>query len=195
MINYSQSEIEKIIQTGESEFIEFKSVLRDPVILARQISAFANKQGGLVLVGIREPIEIVGCKINQLEKVLERAKSIVKPLPKIEFASYTIDNKEIGLIKIEKSDEIVFASGGIFERIGDATIAMNSQSIKNKLIQLKSPVTNESIATALEQQTKIIEELREEIKSSNSLKNKIKDYLIGGIIGAIIGLLLTLIFL
>jgi len=194
-MNYTQSDIEKLIQTGESESVEFKTFLRDPVLLSRLIGSFANRDGGLILVGIREPIEIVGCDFKQLKTVFERAKSMVKPSPDITIGSIQIDNKEIGIIKVEKSNEIVFAAGGVFERIGDSTVAMNSQSIKNKLVQVATPISNESLAKAIEQQTKIIEDLREEIRNSNSLKSKLKDYIIGGVIGALIGLGLTLIFI
>jgi predicted HTH transcriptional regulator len=191
-MNYTQDEIEQIIEKGETEKVEFKTFLSDPVLLAKYIGSIANREGGIILVGIREPLEIVGCDIKRLQTTLNRAKSLVDPVPKISFESILIDNKEIGIIEIEKSKEIVVAAGGVYTRIGDRTIPMTPESINNKLLQFSTPQSNVTLAKAIERQTKLIEKLREEIANANSLKNKMKDYILGGIIGAIIGVIVTL---
>lgn len=51
------------IQQGEGQQIEFKGTIPDARTIGRDISAFADTSGGLILIGIREhPTSIVGCE-------------------------------------------------------------------------------------------------------------------------------------
>ena len=192
---YNKSIIEAKLKLGESETLEFQPFIKDPMVLSRLIGSFANREGGMILVGIREPMEIIGCDIKKLKNVFEIAKSMVKPAPVISLEPIQFDEIEIGVIKVEKSNEIVFAGGSVFERVGLNTIAMNSQSIKGKLSQVSTTISSDLLAKSIEQQTKIIEDLRAEIRNSNFFKSNLKVYIMVGAIGALVGLGLTLLFL
>jgi len=196
-MTYSKTEIENIIRKGESDVVEFKSFIKDPRILAKLLCAFANTTGGLIIVGIREPNEIIGCDIKLLNQILEKSKVRINPQPKISLESIIFDNKTLGLIRIEKSEKIIFGEDGVFERIGDRIVPMNSDLMQNKIIQFakisKSKTLTDLVKT-IENLTKTIEELHNTITNANSLKSKLKDYLIGGVIGAVIGLVIVSLF-
>lgn len=193
-MKHTKEHIEKILQNGETEQIEFKAIIRDPLILSKVIGAFANRNGGTIIVGVEEPRKVIGCDFNRLESILERTKSILNPIPKIEISRIEFEGKIIGIIEVEKSDNLTFAAGGVYERQGEMIRAMSPSELKNKIVQFAKPESQDLLAKVISKQTTIIEELRDEIRNSNSLKSKLKDYLIGGVVGAILGLLLTLIF-
>jgi predicted HTH transcriptional regulator len=52
----NNEELENLVQKGENERIEFKSIaaLKDKEEIARQIVAFANRYGGKILFGITD---------------------------------------------------------------------------------------------------------------------------------------------
>lgn len=193
-MNYTKENIEKILYEGENEQVEFKSVIRDPLLLSKVIGAFSNQNGGLIIVGVKEPIEIIGCDFHRLERILERTKAILTPTPELELSKIEIDGKTLGLIKVEKGEGLTFSAGGVYERQCEFIRSMSPEELKNKIVHFSKPSTQDSLAKAIAQQTKIIEELRDDIKESNSFKSKIKNYLIGGIVGAILSLILTLLF-
>lgn len=193
-MQYTKEKIEKILQNGETEEVEFKAIIREPLTLSKVIGAFANKNGGTILVGIEEPNRIIGCDFNRLETLLERTKTLLNPVPEIEINQIQFEGKTIGVIEVAKSDILIFAAGGVFERQGEMIRPMASSELKNKIVQFTKSESQDLLADTLNKQTKIIEELRDEVRNSNSFKSKFKDYLIGGIIGACLGLLLTLLF-
>ncbi|MCF6269718.1 MAG: putative DNA binding domain-containing protein [Melioribacteraceae bacterium] len=57
------NEIEKIIQNGESESVEFKKNFDNSVIIS--LNAFANTKGGKVILGIEDTGNIHGVKLNK----------------------------------------------------------------------------------------------------------------------------------
>ena len=65
---HSQTElIEKII-LGEDATIEFKREMPHRNSLADEIAAFANTEGGMILIGVDDNREIVGIELQKLDK-------------------------------------------------------------------------------------------------------------------------------
>src|SRR5690606_38473692 len=118
------------IQQGENETFELKADIRDPLLLSKLIGSFSNNKGGQIIIGVREPIDIVETDTNRLLNMVERAKTALKPLPKFTTKVITVDNKELLVIDVEKSNEIVFAAGSVFQRIGEQTRPMTAEEIK-----------------------------------------------------------------
>jgi ATP-dependent DNA helicase RecG len=184
--------IEKINQ-GESETFELKADLRDPILLSKIIGSFANNKGGQIVVGVREPIEIVGVDTERIQSIIERARTALKPIPNINTEVIAIDNKNVFIINVEKSNEMVFSAGSVFQRIGEQIRPMTAEGIKLKLTTISSSSKSlDVLANTIEKQSKTINELRDEIKNSNSWKSKLRDHFISGIIGAILGAIITL---
>lgn len=187
--------IEKIGQ-GENEKFELKADIKDPIVLSKLIGSFANNQGGQIVVGVREPFEIVGVDIKKLIDIIERTKTTLKPTPKIQTETLTIDNKNILLINVDKSEDLVFSGGSVYNRVGDFSRPMVSEEIKEKITNFAAENNSlTSIAEAIERQSKTISELIDQIEFSNNWKTKLKGYLIGGAIGAILGGLVTILLM
>ena len=58
-------QLTKKIQQGENETFELKADIRDPLLLSKLIGAFSNNKGGQIVIGVREPMEIVGADTNR----------------------------------------------------------------------------------------------------------------------------------
>ncbi|MEZ4850751.1 MAG: ATP-binding protein [Bacteroidia bacterium] len=56
------SELRKIVRKGEGEDLEFKRKATHPHRIAREVIAFANTNGGKLLVGVDDDKTIYGCK-------------------------------------------------------------------------------------------------------------------------------------
>ena len=54
--------IKNIIEQGEGQYIEFKEIFNKHVI--ETIVAFANTQGGNILIGVNDKKQIIGIKSN-----------------------------------------------------------------------------------------------------------------------------------
>ena len=63
--------IEKII-LGEDSTMEFKREMPHRNSLADEIAAFANTQGGVILIGVDDYSEIVGLELQELDRVEKR---------------------------------------------------------------------------------------------------------------------------
>lgn len=57
---YSESEIKSIVSRGKGPQLEFKTRPPDAGRLARLISAFANADGGVILIGVSDRGDFVG---------------------------------------------------------------------------------------------------------------------------------------
>lgn len=114
------------ISLGESHFREFKSVLhglpdkktlREPKSVCRDIGealvAFANADGGELLIGVEDNGDITGVDIAspaQLELFQKSSISQVHsktPLPSVKFASVLIDEHKVLYFSVQKSTSYV----------------------------------------------------------------------------------------
>ena len=56
------SDLKRIVRAGEGDHLEFKRKANHPEKLAREVIAFANTKGGILLVGVDDDTTIYGCK-------------------------------------------------------------------------------------------------------------------------------------
>ena len=186
----TNTDIRELVSHGESASVEFKTRISQPRILSRNISAFANTEGGKILVGIDERRGIVGCDREQLRRMFEAAQREIDGDVDLALDFVDVDQKAVGVISVSRAKGIVSTRDGIFSRVGAAVRAMSSLEIQSRIPPEETPI--DKLTELLSEQTKRIEELQEEIRRSNSWKSKAVDYLIGGLVGAVIGFVLTL---
>ena len=126
--DYMESEISKIVQTGESDSTEFKSTLRwnlhtdkaDKKIentCLKTIAAYLNSDGGALLVGVDDDGKVLGLQQDRFaneDKLLLHWNSLVKAHLGVEFTQlirsqiYDLEGQRILLVQCLRSPKPVF---------------------------------------------------------------------------------------
>lgn len=117
---HSQTELIEKIMLGENTTIEFKREMPHRNSLADEIAAFANSDGGTILIGIDDNREIVGIdlqKLDQIEKtVVEICNDNIEPTVHIFTEKFRLDGKNLLRIKIPSSFFVHKTVNGYFTR-------------------------------------------------------------------------------
>jgi predicted HTH transcriptional regulator len=77
-------DLKKLVQQGEGERLEFKRKATYPEKIVREMIAFANTKGGIVLVGIGDDLSIPGLKYPEGESHVLR-EAIKNSKPQLQF--------------------------------------------------------------------------------------------------------------
>ncbi|MEA1906829.1 MAG: putative DNA binding domain-containing protein [Euryarchaeota archaeon] len=102
------------IKAGESETTEFKTSLAEWRGVVETISAFSNKNGGTIFIGVGDNCEIIGTDIgkNTIEvlanQIKQNADPVVYPLIHVE----DMNGKQVIVVDVaEHEQKPVFAFG------------------------------------------------------------------------------------
>lgn len=102
--------IYELIEEGEHVCQDFKFSISDSRKIARSIAAFANNQGGRLLVGVKDNGNIAGIRSEEEFYMIEQAAEMYcKPAQKVKQTLYCIDGKYVLLVSIAKSFTPVMA--------------------------------------------------------------------------------------
>lgn len=94
----------KLIEEGEHQQLDFKFAVNDSQKIARSLSAFANTDGGRLLIGVKDNGSIAGVRSNEEFYMLQAASEFyTKPEIPLNIKKHLIDKKEILEVIIEKS--------------------------------------------------------------------------------------------
>jgi len=128
--------IDNLLKTGESQTVEFKaSFYRDTV---ESLVAFANVQGGTVLIGVADDSSILGTTIGKktLNDWLGQIKSGTSPSIIPDIDAVQVDNKWIVAIHInEYLVKPVNTKGRYFKRVANSNRQLALSEITNLYLQ------------------------------------------------------------
>ncbi len=103
VVTMQVQEIREIINNGENSYIEFKEEGIKAKDLAEEIVAFANSEGGMILIGVDDDGCIKGVSETLIEeKVMNVCRNNCIPHIVPTFESLEIDGKSIAVITINK---------------------------------------------------------------------------------------------
>ena len=138
---YSLTELIEKIMLGEDSTIEFKREMPHRDSMADEIAAFANTEGGMILIGIDDNKEIIGIelqKLDHIEKtVVEICNDSIEPTVRIYTEKLPIDEKRILKIEIPKGLFVHKTSNGYFIRQGSSKREMTTDQLA-RLLQSRS---------------------------------------------------------
>ena len=81
--------IEELVAQGEHQQQDFKFLISDARKIARSISAFANRDGGRLLIGVKDNGTIAGVRNEEDIYVVEQAAArYCRPPQQIEFTAF-----------------------------------------------------------------------------------------------------------
>lgn len=100
------SHIQKLISEGEHQQLDFKFGITDSKKIARSLSAFANTDGGRLLLGVKDNGAIAGVRSDEEYYMIEAAAQLYcKPEVYFEMKEWEESGKTVMEIIIPKSAE------------------------------------------------------------------------------------------
>ena len=147
------NELLEIITNGESSKIEFKEEGVHANSLAEEIIAFANFEGGTILIGVDDTGTLKGCTKKDLEEfIVNVCRNNVRPplIPVIE--KVMVDGKRIFTVTVPRGDTAYSTNRGLYYiRVGSTKQTPTQQELlrlfqKRNMIQLdETPVIKASL--------------------------------------------------
>ena len=99
--------IQNLIEQGEHQKLDFKFEISDSRKIARSLVAFANTDGGALLIGVKDNGNIAGIRSDEEKYMVETAaKLYTDPEVKYVAKEWEINNKTVLEIKIPKSPDL-----------------------------------------------------------------------------------------
>ncbi len=93
-----------LIRQGEHQEQDFKYKIQDPEKLARSVSAFANTDGGRLLIGIRDDGHISGIRSEEETYQMEKAASEwCRPASDISFETLQAEGRTVVIATIPRA--------------------------------------------------------------------------------------------
>ena len=161
----TKDNINSILLAGESNTVEFKAKVRGAInVLPRVISAFANTQGGVIILGYDERYRsVIGTSPDEFEKV----KKVILT-NKLEDCCNTyivqFEKKALIIIQVEKSKSLVIAGGGAYIRTEDTNISvLTSKDVVSRIKSSVETFETTSSTEVLKRLEKKIEQIYDEM--------------------------------
>ncbi len=96
--------LQELIAQGEHEQQDFKYKVDDAMKLARSVSAFANTEGGRLLIGVRDNGSLAGVKSEEeIYMVHKAAYACCRPEAAINFRTYHVEGRNIVVATVPRA--------------------------------------------------------------------------------------------
>ena len=126
-----------IIEAGESETTEFKTSLAEWRDVVETISAFSNRNGGSIFVGVGDDCGIVGvdCGKSTIENLANQIKQNTDPVIYPSIRMEEIEGKTIIVVDVKEFEQKpVLAFGRAFMRVGKSSQKLGYEEIRRLAI-------------------------------------------------------------
>jgi ATP-dependent DNA helicase RecG len=126
-------DFDRILKDHETENIEFKSSVSLRKKIGIAISAFSNKEGGLIFVGIDDARNILGLTVgkNTLEDLANYIIANTDPRCYPSIKVETIGDKKVIVIEVHESDEKpIFFRGRAYVRVGRTNQILSASQVR-----------------------------------------------------------------
>ena len=103
---FMENYLKKLIAEGENQKLDFKFCVSDSKKIARTLSAFANSDGGRLLIGVRDNGSIAGIRSDEELYMVDTAAQIFCR-PEISYNSkqHTVAGKTILEVEVTRGDK------------------------------------------------------------------------------------------
>lgn len=158
--------LRKLILQGEGTTLDFKKTITNNEKIARSLVAFANNQGGQLLIGVADDGTIRGVKSEDEERymITKSAHQYCKPAIEPQFEEIYIDDKLVLVVRIAQSDTKPHYAldenkkWWVYYRINDKSILAS----KILVDVIKKGKKTDNIIRYTEQEKKLFEYLNEQ---------------------------------
>lgn len=156
--------IKDLIAEGEGLRLDFKFCISDSRKIARTLSAFANTEGGTLLIGVRDNGSIAGVRDDEEIYMIETASRLFcKPEVPVTVRNHTIESKTILEVKVEKGSRRPYKAKSddgrwiSYSRQNDQNIAANRVLLD---LWRKEKASRGVMVTFTEAENKLMDHLR-----------------------------------
>jgi predicted HTH transcriptional regulator len=153
----------KLIEEGDHEQLDFKHSIDNMRKIAKTLVAFANTQGGRLLIGVKDNGKIKGCNLEEEKHMIEfSAETYCDPAVEYEFIEHTEEGKFVLEVLLPKSEgkihQAIDENGKkkAFTRIKDEVILMPPQMFLSQKTKIKK---SDNLFKYTEIENKIIKEI------------------------------------
>jgi predicted HTH transcriptional regulator len=122
-----------LISGGESQHLDFKYCISDSRKIARTLSAFANTEGGTLLIGVRDNGSIAGVRSDEEYYMIDSAASLFcKPEIPVTIKQHNAEGKTILEVEVSKGGSKPYLSKSddgkwqAYFRHGDQNLVANN---------------------------------------------------------------------
>jgi len=129
--------IKRLINEGEHQHLDFKFEISDAAKIARSLVAFANTEGGTLLIGVNDNGSLIGIRSDEEYYMVKRAaQNYCKPEVFFTSKEWTLEGKKILEIKIPVSLKLPHRAPDtqgrykVFVRAGDKNMLAAGIQIK-----------------------------------------------------------------
>lgn len=129
--------IQNLIKQGEHQQLDFKHSITDSKKIARSLVAFANTDGGKLLVGVKDNGAIVGVRDDEEFYMVQAAAQLYcKPSMNFDSKIWEINGKTVLEITIAKSGNLIYSAPNrdgkwmVYIRVNDQNFTANSILLK-----------------------------------------------------------------
>jgi predicted HTH transcriptional regulator len=179
-------DLRKRIAEGESETLELKSSLPTPDAVARTIASFANANGGLLIIGVRESGDVAGADEARVRAVIERAKKLLSVSLPLSLDFVKLDGRLVAVVSVGRAQGIVGAGNRYVRRVGEMDRPLTADEIRVRMAQQSADSAVMELSRIVAQQTAALDRLREDFGRANSVWRKLGIGAIGAVLGAVL---------
>lgn len=160
------SELKRRIAEGEGAQLDFKFRIDDQKKIARTLAAFANSEGGSLLVGVKDSGKVAGCNPEEEFYMVEGASQVFCR-PEVKFESKVIQEghhlvMEVVVPKSDIKHKAQDEEGGwkLYHRLEDQTLLANKVTFLLWRYEKEGKKKAESFTPELKELLMLIEELQ-----------------------------------
>ena len=129
-------EIKQLISQGEGVRLDFKQVIQNPRKIAKAMVSFANTDGGILLIGVRDNGSIAGVRSEDEKHMLELAASFhSKPEIEYQVEEVIVEGKMVLKVNIPVGKKQPYYSRGeddrwwVYVRVNDNSILASKTTV------------------------------------------------------------------
>src|SRR3989344_5344139 len=123
---------------GESMTVEWKQSLSEINEIIETAAAFANTEGGRILIGVSSKGEVLGVQIGKgtIEKLVNQIAQNTDPKIHPKVTTKTVAGKALITLEVKDShDHLVLAFGRPYKRVGRSTVRMGKDEYERLVLE------------------------------------------------------------
>jgi len=133
----SEGYIRKLIAEGEHQQLDFKFGINDSRKIARTLAAFANTDGGRLLIGVKDNGSVAGVRSEEEFYMVQAASEMfTRPVVPFEVKEWTVNQKRVLEIIVPAVKDVLHAAPEkkddylVYIRVKDENYPVNSVWLK-----------------------------------------------------------------